>query len=153
MEMLRLYQADIMLVLSGICGSILIFVYMINSITRKRKLIMMQLEICVMFLLIADRQAYLYRGDVSSLGWWMVRICNFLVFFFTLAVIYNFNEYLMDLYTHEGKLRKAPGRLTLARGMGLLGMGLVILSQFTGLYYSFDEMNRYQRAPGFLSAV
>ena len=28
-------------------------------------------------------------------------------------------------------------------------MGLVILSQFTGLYYSFDEMNRYQRAPGF----
>ena len=62
MEMLRLYQADIMLVLSGICGSILIFVYMINSITRKRKFILMQLEICVMFLLIADRQTYLCRG-------------------------------------------------------------------------------------------
>ncbi|MCR5404507.1 MAG: HD-GYP domain-containing protein [Butyrivibrio sp.] len=29
-------------------------------------------------------------------------------------------------------------------------MLLVIISQFTGLYYTFDEMNRYQRAPGFV---
>ena len=29
-------------------------------------------------------------------------------------------------------------------------MALVVISQFTGLYYTFDEMNRYQRAPGFI---
>ncbi len=29
-----------------------------------------------MFLLIADRRAYIYRGDPSTLAWWMVRISN-----------------------------------------------------------------------------
>ena len=47
------------------------------------------LELSAMFLLIADRRAYIYRGDPSTKGWWMVRISNFLVFFLTLAVIYH----------------------------------------------------------------
>ncbi|MBR2527085.1 MAG: HD domain-containing protein [Blautia sp.] len=29
-------------------------------------------------------------------------------------------------------------------------MVIVIVSQFTGFYYTFDELNRYQRAPGFI---
>ena len=31
----------------------------------------------------------------------------------------------------------------------LAGLLLVVVSQFTGLYYTFDEMNRYQRSDGF----
>ena len=149
-EIMRQYQSDIMLILSGICGIIALFVYMTNTISMKRKLILMQLEICAMFLMIADRRAYIYRGDTSALGWWMVRVSNFLVFFLTLVVIYCFNHYLIDLYTHEGKLEAAPRRLRLARVMALIGMALVIVSQFTGFYYTFDAMNRYQRAPGFI---
>lgn len=150
MEMLRQYQADIMLILIGICGIIALFVYMTNTMSQKRKLILMQLEISAVFLLIADRRAYIYRGDASAFGWWMVRISNFLVFFLTLAVIYCFNQYLIDLYTHEGKLEAPPRRLKVAKILTLVGMALVIVSQFTGLYYTFDEMNRYQRAPGFI---
>ena len=45
----------------------------------------MQMELSAMFLLIADRRAYIYRGDVSTLGWWMVRISNFLAFFLLLV--------------------------------------------------------------------
>lgn len=103
-----------------------------------------------MFLLIADRRAYIYRGDPSTKGWWMVRISNFLVFFLTLAVIYCFNMYLIDLFTHEGKLAAVPKRLKATRILILIGMAMVVISQFTGLYYTFDEMNRYQRAPGFI---
>lgn len=150
MEMLRQYQADIMLILIGICGIISLLVYMTNTMSKKRKLILMQLEISAMFLLIADRRAYIFRGDTSALGWWMVRISNFLVFFLTLAVIYCFNLYLIDLYTHEGKLEAVPRRLRVAKVLALVGMALVIISQFTGFYYTFDEMNRYQRAPGFI---
>ena len=149
MEILRQDQADIMLVLSGICGVMALFVYMTNTMTIKRKLILMQLELSAMILLISDRRAYIFRGDTSTLGWWMVRISNFLVFFLTLTVIYSFNLYLMDLYTHEGKLEKAPRRLQVARALALVGMALVVISQFTGFYYTFDESNRYQRAPGF----
>lgn len=150
MDVLRQYQADIMLVLSGICGIIAVFVYMTNTMSKKRKLILMQLEINAMFLLIADRRAYIYRGDPSALGWWMVRISNFLVFFLILAVIYCFNLYLIDLYTHEGKLKAVPRRLKVVKGLALAGMAMVIVSQFTGFYYTFDDMNRYQRAPGFI---
>ncbi len=150
MEILKQYQADIMLVLSGICGIIALFVYLTNTMSRRRKLILIQLEIYAMFLLIADRRAYIYRGDASALGWWMVRVSNFLVFFLTLAVIYCFNLYLIDLYTHEGKLKSPPRRLQITKYLTLVGLAMVIISQFTGFYYTFDEMNRYQRAPGFV---
>ncbi len=150
MEILRQYQADIMLILSGICGIIAVFVYMTDSMSKKRRLILIQQELCAMFLMIADRRAYIYRGDTSTLGWWMVRISNFLVFFLTLAVIYCFNLYLIDLFTHEGKLETVPVRLKIVKILTLVGMALVVISQFTGFYYTFDEMNRYQRAPGFI---
>ena len=150
MEVLRAYQADIMLVLSGICGLMALLVYMTNTMSQRRKLALLLLEISAMLLLIADRHAYIYRGDVTTLGWWMVRISNFLVFFLTLVVIYSFNMYLIDLCTREVGLDAAPKRLKAVRILLLLGMAMVVVSQFTGFYYTFDEMNRYQRAPGFI---
>lgn len=150
METLRLYQADIMLVLSGICGIMALLAFMTNTMTKTRKKALILMEVSAMFLLISDRRAYIYRGDVSAMGWWMVRISNFLVFFLTLFVIYSFNLYLIDLYTHEGGLHDVPKRLKLVRILALIGMAMVVISQFTGFYYTFDEMNRYQRAPGFV---
>ena len=149
MEIQR-YQADLMMVLSGVCGVMALFVHMTDTMSKTRKRALLFLELSAMFLLIADRHAYLYRGDTSTKGWWMVRISNFMVFFLTLAVIYFYNMYLIDLFTHEGKLTAVPKRLTVSRILVLIGMVLVIISQFTGLYYTFDEMNRYQRSPGFI---
>lgn len=150
MEMLKQNQADLMMVLSGMCAVMALFVHMTETMSQKRKKVLVMLEISAMFLLIADRRAYIYRGDVSTKGWWMVRISNFLVFFLTLAVIYFFNMYLIDLFTHEGKFATVPGRLKAARILVLIGMAIVVISQFTGFYYTFDEANHYQRAPGFI---
>ena len=149
-EVLKEYQADIMLALAGICGIIALFVYMTNTMSKKRKLSLMMLEISAMLLVISDRRAYIFRGDPSQTGWWMVRISNFLVFFLTLAVLYAFNLYLIDLLMNEGGLAKAPKRLKLTKVLVLAGMAMVVVSQFTGFYYTFDETNRYQRAPGFI---
>ena len=150
MAELRLYQADIMMILSGICGIIALFVQLTNTMSTERKRALTLLELSAMFLLISDRRAYIYRGEASAFGWWLVRISNFLVFFLTLVVIFGFNLYLTDLYKHEGRLEVIPRRLKLARVLLLIGMALVIISQFTGFYYTFDELNRYQRAPGFI---
>ena len=150
MEVLRQNQADLMMVLSGVCGVMALFVHMTDTMSKSRKRALILMELSAMILLIADRRAYMYRGDPSTKGWWMVRISNFLVFFLTLAVIYFYNMYLVDLFTHEGKLAAIPKRLIISRILLLAGMVLVIVSQFTGLYYTFDEMNRYQRAPGFI---
>ena len=150
MDLFMTYQANIMLVLSGICGLMALLVYMTNTMSQKRKLALMLLEISAMLLMISDRHAYMYRGDTSALGWWMVRINNFLVFFLTLVVIYAFNMCLIDLFTNEGGLATTPWRLKLARLLLIFGMAMVIISQFTGFYYTFDDMNHYRRAPGFI---
>ena len=150
MEILKQNQADLMMVLSGVCGIMAFFLHITDTMSKTRKRALILLELSAMFLLIADRRAYIYRGDPSTKGWWMVRISNFLVFFLTLAVIYCFNMYLIDLFTHEGKLAAVPKRLKATRILILIGMAMVVISQFTGFYYTFDEMNRYQRAPGFI---
>ena len=138
------------MLLSGVCGVMALFVCLTETMSKTRKKVLVLVEISAMFLMIADRHAYLSRGDVSTKGWWMVRISNFLVFFLTLVVIYAFNMYLIDLFTHEGKMDVVPKRLKAVKLLALVGMALVLISQFTGLYYTFDELNRYQRAPGFI---
>jgi len=150
MELLITYQEDIMMLLSGVCGVMALFVHLTETMSKTRKKALMLLEISAMILMIGDRHAYMSRGDISTKGWWLVRISNFLVFFLTLVVIYAFNMYLIDLFTHEGKLNAVPKRLKAVKWLALVGMALVVISQFTGFYYTFDEMNRYQRAPGYL---
>ena len=102
MDFLQNHQLDIMLFLSGVCGILPLFTLISTTIHKKRKIAIIALEICETILLLADRFAYIYRGDSSALGFYMVRASNFLVF-----------------------------------------------SQFTGLYYTFDEFNRYKREAGF----
>ena len=122
MEVMSQYQADIMMILSGICGIMGLFVYMTNTMSKERKRALMLLEFSAMFLLISDRRAYIFRGDPSALAWWMVRLSNFLVFFLTLVVIFSFNLYLIDLCTHEGGLKTTPRRLEAVKVLALLAM-------------------------------
>ena len=87
-----------MLFLSGICFILALLAVLTKSLTSKRRRILVCLELSAMFLLIFDRYAYLYRGDISSTGFVMVRLSNFLVFLLTIALAFSFNLYLIDLY-------------------------------------------------------
>lgn len=78
MEFLRSVQADVMIFLSGICGIMVLFVHLTETMSKARRKALMLLEIGAMFLMLSDRRAYIARGDVSTQGWWMVRISNFL---------------------------------------------------------------------------
>lgn len=146
MDFLRSHQLDIMLVLTGVCGITAFFVHLTGTLSKKRKRALMLVEIYATILLISDRFAYIYRGDVSTLGYRMVRISNFLVFFMTLSVVHAINLYMIDLMTNEVGLEEVPLRLKVSEIIVATGELLVIISQFTGLYYTFDETNHYQRA-------
>ncbi|MCR5268170.1 MAG: HD domain-containing protein, partial [Lachnospiraceae bacterium] len=146
MEFFRAYQLDIMLILSGVCGTLAVLVLLTKSLTGRRRCELFFIEVSAMLLLIFDRYAYIYRGDISSLGWWMVRICNFAVFFLELSLIFCLNLYLIDLYTKEGGLAQIPKRLHISNILYVIGVILLIVSQFSGLYYTFDDTNHYQRA-------
>ena len=150
MDFLREHQLNFMLFLSGICTILAILAFFTKSLEKKRRFSLVFMELCAALLLIADRYAYLYRGDPSQLGYWMVRISNFLVYFLSLLIIFFYNKYLLGLFTREGKLQNPPVRLQLVNTFFILGVILLVLSQFVGFYYTFDEMNRYQRGPGFI---
>lgn len=149
MDFLRQHQLNFMLFLSGICSILALLTFLSKALEKKRRIAIMMMEISASLLLISDRFAYLYRGDMSNLGFWMVRICNFLVYFFSQSINCWFNRYLIDLYTKEGQLPQTPIRLKLAGGILNISLLLLIVSQFTGLYYTFDEFNRYQRSAWF----
>ncbi|MBR6080612.1 MAG: HD-GYP domain-containing protein [Treponema sp.] len=145
MEFLRSHQLDIMLILIGICGIQALFVMLSKTLSRKRKCALFSLEMSAMLLLIFDRFAYIFRGDVSQLGFWMVRISNFLVFFFSITILYAFNSYHIDLVRNEGGVKNCPVTLRICKVLTFFGIVLLVVSQFTNLYYSFDEHNCYAR--------
>ena len=150
MELMKEYQLNVMLALSWICGLLAFFIAITRNLPRKRKYILLAFELNAMFLLTFDRFAYFYRGNTSRTGWWMVRISNFSVFFLMITMAFIFTLYLIDLYHMTGELEKTPLRLKFSCGLCAVGALMLITSQFTGFYYTFDEFNQYQRTDGFV---
>jgi len=80
----------------------------------------------------------------------MVRVSNFIVFALTAAIVLGLNFYIIDLIFVEANEKKVPKRLTFVSVASILEIFLVVLSQYTGMYYYFDEDNVYHRGPLFL---
>ncbi|MBR0307678.1 MAG: HD domain-containing protein [Mogibacterium sp.] len=149
-EILRTYQIYIMIGLAGACAVLALMAGITKSVSHTRKIILVSMELGAMLLLLSDVDAYVFRGDTSTVGYYMVRISNFMVFFMSLHLIHTLNNFFIDLYRNEQRLERIPRRLYAAEIIYVIGIILLVISQFTGLYYTFDEMNQYQRAPGFI---
>lgn len=149
-DFLKIFQTDIMLALCGVCACLAVMVSITRTIPPKRKFALLVMELSAILLLLFDRQAYLYRGNTSRIGYWMVRISNFQVFTLNSFIIFTLNLYFIDLLKTDGKLRRTPRRLKLVTIISFTSIFLITLSQFNGFLYSFDEFNRYQRGKYFL---
>ncbi|MBP0960839.1 MAG: HD domain-containing protein, partial [Oscillospiraceae bacterium] len=132
------------------CGLLALFILITKAISKRRKWIMLSLELSSMFLLIFDRFAYFFRGHAGPIGYWMVRISNFAVYMFTIAIPLIFTIYLIDIVADGEKYEKAPKRLRHSCYVAFIAFAVLIISQFTGFYYTFDEFNCYQRSYGFM---
>ena len=146
-------QLDLMLILSGISAATAIFMALSKSLDRERKIFLILTNICAVLLLFFDRLAYIYRGDVSESGYWMVRISNFVVYAMVLMIVWAFNHYIRDIYSDETGFKKIPIRLQLVDYLVMMGLILLAVSQKTGLYYYFDESNNYHRSPLFFISM
>ena len=149
-ESIKSIQLDIMLIISGLCLATAVFMTFSKTLDKERKLFLVLSNIFSVLLLVFDRYAYIFRGDTSTTGYWMVRISNFIVFLMILLIDWGFNHYIIDIVVDDTDAKKVPVRLKLIDYLIAVGIILVIISQFTGLYYTFDETNHYQRSPGFL---
>ena len=149
-EYINFHQLNIILILSGMSFTIVIFSLITKAMSKKKRLALIILELSTIILINADRFAMIYNGNPGKKAYYMVRICNFLVFSMTLFVIYAFNIYLIDLLREGSGERFVPKRLSIVKLLLLIGLALIIISQFTDFYYYFDAANTYHRSYGFI---
>ncbi|MBE5912375.1 HD domain-containing phosphohydrolase [Pseudobutyrivibrio sp.] len=151
-DLIREHQINIMQMLCAVCGMMSILLLFARYLSTKRRWILIAMELTATFLLAFDRYAYMFKGDVSPLGYVMVRLSNFMVFFLTSMVVFVFNFYLKDLLRESQYVEELPFRLKAVDVYSIMGMILAVIAHFTNLYYYFDENNVYHRGPGFLVA-
>lgn len=63
-----------------------------------------------------------------------------------IGVLFAFNAYITNLY-EDANSGKGFKRLKAVNYLGIIGFLMLIVSQFTGLYYTFDASNSYQFVP------
>ena len=98
----------------------------------------------------ADSLAYVYRGDPTDIGYFMVRISNFAVFT-GMFVLLALGNRLLDTLLEERGAGEDKRQRNAVYAMCGAGVGIVVLSAFFGFLYSFDDQNVYHR--GILSPV
>lgn len=140
-EVLRQYE----LIMIGFCASITFYGFF-SKTDRQKKRILCLMEISCVLLLLSDYQVYLFRDTEGEKAFWVLRICKFLVFLMSILIAHIFNRYLINFYLNEVKLISVPKRLKAGEILAFIGEALIIVSQFTGLYYTFDERNQYHRS-------
>ncbi len=145
-EFLRTYQPDFMLLLTGICGLILLFSVTIKNLSSKNRTGFIYLNICATVLVLADRLAYVYRGNVSDTGYFMVRISNFLTYLCVLGIVFFYNMILKSIMAEVVPENAKIFRLKIVDYLLRVAVIVLCVSQFTGLYYTFDAANNYQRS-------
>ncbi len=96
-------------------------------------------------LLAADSAAWLFRGNDSSLGFWVVRISNFCVFSLTYLLMYIFTKYLNERILQMGG-KPSQRNLRVLRVAGIVYLTVLVLTQFYPICYYFDAQNFYHRA-------
>ena len=123
-----------------------------NFNKEKRKwLLLMQVSCAI--LLGSDAVAWAFRGYPGMTGYWTVRISNFLVFLYSDIVLFMYHGYVCCYLFEKHSEQKKSLRVRCGYAICVLGMLLVVVSQFTDLYYSFDAQNFYHRNSGYIISM
>lgn len=106
---------------------------------------MVAMQLSTALLLFNDGVAYVFKNGADELHFWTVRISNFMVFLMVLMTMLFFHRYTCaTLLTPEERAHSR--RVKLVNWDCLAGVVLIVVSQFTHLYYYFDAQNVYHRS-------
>ena len=107
---------------------------------RKRK-VMLYMQLASALLLLSDAIAWGTRG---SMYYYVVRVSNFFVFLMCDVIFLLFHHFVV-LSLFKGDRTKNNSKIKIAYFLGVLSIVLVVISQFTHLYYYIDAQNYYHR--------
>ena len=110
--------------------------------TGARKLITLML--CAMLLMISDSLAWVFRGNISETGYYMVRFANFFAFFFGFLIMPLVAEYVSHLISKRSGIEGLYWKY-IEWFLFALGAVLLTINVFHEYIYSFDARNTYFR--------
>lgn len=110
------------------------------------------MQVFTAVLLFNDALAYIFRGYSGILGYYMVRISNFIVFLLSNVIMSFFHAYVCS-YLFADKEWKTIRRTKVVSYICAIGVVFVIISQFTNFYYYFDADNLYHRNTGYIISL
>lgn len=128
-----------------VCIVLIIFINISDTISKKRKVLLSLIALATLLLIIADHNADVFDGAPNIQNGYIVRINKFMAYELNLAIIYFFTEYLEDLLLENGNLKKVPGGIIAVKCILVAATITLIVSQFVGIYYYYDEANVYHR--------
>ncbi|WP_368089072.1 GGDEF domain-containing protein [Bifidobacterium catenulatum] len=114
----------------------------------KRTRIKILMQIACMLLLGADALSWYFHADAGETAYYMIRISNFSVFCINYIFMSFFATYVW-LTVSKNQHRK-PAALHTVYALSVIGILLLIITQFTGLFYYFDDHNLYHRGNFYL---
>ena len=123
-----------------------------KNYNKARRKWMLRMQLSTAVLLGSDSLAWIFRGNPSELGFYMVRISNFLVFVMSDLTLLFFQQYIGWRIFKE-KERNENKWLKTASIIAVVAIILVVISQFTNLYYYFDSENFYHRNSGYMISM
>lgn len=119
---------------------------------RRKRLWMILMQASTMVLMLSDVIAWLSECMSGVLGYWFARISNFTVFMMNIVILFFFHKYVCScIFTVEEERKLVRARLM--NVICAIAALLIIVSQFTNLYYYVDVENIYHRNPGYIVAV
>ena len=157
-DIIRLISIVILFGLAFFCLQVGVFLLSGHKLRNNSRRTLILIEIFTGFLLAFDALAYIFRGNTSQTGYYMVRASNFMVFSLNYVLTFFFCFYSMEFIKSEiseFKILRFP-RTSIKSGIPvhlfvvfyicLVGVLLTFISQFTNLFYYFDEGNFYHRS-------
>lgn len=108
------------------------------------------MQIACMLLLGADALSWYFLNNPGETAYYMVRLGNFSVFCINYIFMSLFTTYMWLTVSNHNHRKSAA--LYAVYALSASGILLLIITQFTGLFYYFDDHNRYHRGNYYLLA-
>lgn len=144
MTTLSIIQVSIEIMLIIMC----VMMYVITAgekKNRKQFRLIWIIDLLTAGMMLSDVLAICYRGNVSTLGYYMVRISNFFNFAFLYAL--SFYSCFLVEYIFE-KPKRGRIRILIAKIAAGVAIFINVLNIITPIIYDFDESNKYYRLNG-----
>ncbi len=157
-DTVRIVSIVVLFGLAFFCLQVGVFLLSGHKLKDNSRRTLILLQFITGALLIFDACAYVFRGNSGQIGFYIVRISNFMVFAFSYVATFFFCFYSAEFIKSDlldFKIFRSP-RLAVRKGIPphlfvvfyicLFGIILTIISQFTNLFYYFDEEGFYHRS-------